>query len=427
MPKDIENSSLQSKSEDSVDNNNVIDIKNRRKLSVNIVNWTLLLIATCIITFVITNKYYSINNNNVINNNVKQLDSRRRILKESNEMRKPLEPTLSPTEEPTIVLTHSPDFLSSAPTPTFSHAPNFLSAAPSPSYTHAPDYPKTMPPSQEGRKLAGRPIITTPTEEPTEFAPAVYKTRNPTALDTRNPTAVDTHNPTKYTHRPTKTTRKLNSGAGPFDRTTKEPTMDPTERSRTTKEPTMDPTEMVHKTRSPNHYRTSPPTEQPSPSPPTNWPLLFQDNTVEEDNSQTIKKHKKRNLKDSKGVPPGEHTATPTEEPTVFAPAVFKTDQPTLTRSPNSLYTESPNVHYTSQPTPSYTHHPTEETVRLLKKDGFPERVTAEPTMDPTEMVYKTRSPNFYKTKAPTEQPSPSPPTNWPLLFQDTTTETESS
>ena len=393
MPKDIENSSLLSKSDDSVENNVNVNnnAKNRRRLSVNIVNWTLLIISTCIVTFVITNKYYGINNVNNNDHNTleskngdQQLVYHRRILKESTEMRKPTtapsEPTLAPTEEPSIQLTHSPDFLSGAPTPTFSHAPNFLSAAPSPSYTHAPDYPKTMPPSQEGRKLLDHPQSKEPTEEPTEFAPAVYRTRNPTR-----------------TNHPTNAARKLESVT-------------------TTNEPTIEPTEMVRKTRSPNHYRTRAPSEQPSPSPPTDWPLLFQDTAVSEDTTQTFKN---RALKQ---VPPdhttSEPTASPSEEtptyPTQFAPAVAKTGQPTLTEAPNVYRTEAPNLYKTEAPNLYKTEAPTEEyhKVRELKKNTVPERETSEPTASPSE-----ETPTYPILSVPTIWSPTLVPTNVPTQF----------
>ena len=52
---DVENVLL-SKSNDSAESN-ILNVKNKRRLSVNIINWTLIIIASCIVTFVITNKY----------------------------------------------------------------------------------------------------------------------------------------------------------------------------------------------------------------------------------------------------------------------------------------------------------------------------------------------------------------------------------
>jgi hypothetical protein len=313
-----------------------------------------------------------------------------------------------------------------------------------------------MPPSSSRRRLLQHPVGE-PTVEPTEFAPAVYRTRNPTK--TLNPTYTKspqfhyTTNPTpSHTHHPTeeKSEERELKKAGPADHTA-EPTMDPTEmvhktrspnhyRTREpsgepspspptdmpllwdsslqsdsntapgpldhiTEEPTMDPTEMVHKTRSPNHYRTREPSGEPSPSPPTDMPLLW-DSSLKTDSAETVVTHKRRAMRLNQG--PGNHE--PTVEPTEFAPAVYRTRNPTKTLNPT--YTKSPQFHYTTNPTPSHTHHPTEEKSeeRELKKAG-PADHTAEPTEEPTALapaVYETLNPTEIRTYNPTWSKAPS-------------------
>jgi len=264
---DVENK-LHSSSEDYSAENNVLNVKNKRRLSVNIINWTLIIIASCVVTFVITNNNYS-GSKVTLNHNRILLETVDRNLKDSAVHRSEDPITNSPTEEPTIQYTHSPDFLSAAPTPTLSHAPNFLSAAPSPSYTHAPDYPKTMPPSQEGRKLQHH-IITEPTLEPTEM---VYKTRSPNHYRTREPTSAEESSTNVLTYK---------------KRSIKQIKVPGSHSSEPTEEPTSAPV--------------------PTISFPTIW----------------------------------SPTPYPTPEPTPLAPAVYKTHQPTLTKSPNKKYTHHP-------------------------------------------------------------------------------------
>ena len=47
-----------------------------------------------------------------------------------------------------------------------------------------------------------------------------------------------------------------------------------------------------------------------------------------------------------------------------------------------------------------------------------PTEEPGEPTTSPTFMVYKTRSPNVYRTRSPSYEPTIATPTSYPLLFK---------
>lgn len=84
--------------------------------------------------------------------------------------------------------------------------------------------------------------------------------------------------------------------------------------------------------------------------------------------------------------------------------------------------TYNPTEKRTYNPTEKRTYNPTEERTRnptIRKKSRRIDESTLEPTEEPTYIVYKTRSPNVYRTRSPTSEPSlDSAPTEYPLLFQ---------
>jgi len=261
-----------------------------------------------------------------------------------------MEPSLSPTFEPTPIPTYRP---SMAPTdhPTWhptdkpTHVPTFL---PSPGPTNAPT-----------RSPTSRPTFA-PTPRPTTV-PSNYPTSSPTTFPTKRPTEAPTPRPSdKPTWVPTPVPTQ-----SPTNDPSPSPTWSPSRGP--TRPPTFSPSPVPSE--SPTVYPTDFPTFLPSPVPtsipstsPTNNPTFlpspvptFKPSTPPTSNPSEF--------------PTGNPTPIPTEKPTRDPTPVPTTLVPTNspTNHPSDSPTHRPTMQPTDKPTVRPTDRPTSEMEQVVK------------------------------------------------------------